>query len=253
MWNISNIYLIQEEIKRWLKFGNACYYSVQNLLSSHLPSKHDPAIVSQKLQTNLFAIQNWKMKANDSKLIHVTLTIRRETCPPVHINNVQLPQEDDVKYLGLHLDRRLTCHKHIFGKWKQLGITLAKMYWLIGQKSKRSTGNKLLIYKTILKPIRTYRIQLWGMASTSNIEILEHFQSKALSMIVDAPWYVLNTVIWRDLQIPTVKEEIRRYSSQHSARLSAHPNDLIVNLIELPDNRWLRRHLSNDLPIRFLV
>jgi hypothetical protein len=57
----------------------------------------------------------------------------------------------------------------------------------------------------------------------------------------------------RDLQIPTVKEEIRRYSSQYSTRLSAHPNDLIVNLIELPDNRRLRRHLPNDLPTRFLV
>jgi hypothetical protein len=34
-----------------------------------------------------------------------------------------------------------------------------------------------------------------------------------------------------------LKEEIRRYGSQYSARLSAHPNDLIVNLIELPDNR----------------
>jgi hypothetical protein len=27
------------------------------------------------------------------------------------------------------------------------------------------------------------------------------------------------------LQIPTVKEEIRRYSSQYSARLSAHTNE----------------------------
>jgi hypothetical protein len=32
-------------------------------------------------------------------------------------------------------------------------------------------------------------------ASTSNTEILERFQSKALLMIVDAPWYVPNTVI----------------------------------------------------------
>jgi hypothetical protein len=55
-------------------------------------------------------------------------------------------------------------------------------------------------------------------------------------MIVDAPWYVPNAAFRRDLQIPTVKEEIRRYSSQHSARPSAHPNDLIVNLIELPDS-----------------
>jgi hypothetical protein len=83
--------------------------------------------------------------------------------------------------------------------------------------------------------------------------ILERFQSKALRMIVDAPWYVPNTVIRSDLQIPTVKEKIRRYSSQYSARLSAFPNDLIVNLFELPDNRRLRRHLPNDLPTRFLV
>jgi hypothetical protein len=53
-------------------------------------------------------------------------------------------------------------------------------------------------------------MQLWGTSSTSNIEILERFQSKALRMIVDAPWHVLKMVIRRDLQIPTVKEEIRR-------------------------------------------
>jgi hypothetical protein len=35
----------------------------------------------------------------------------------------------------------------------------------------------------------------------------------------------------KGLQIPTVKEEIRRYSSQYSARLSTLPNDLIVNLM----------------------
>jgi hypothetical protein len=94
----------------------------------------DPAIASQKLQTDLLAIQNWfkkcRMKANESKSIHVTFTTRRETCPPVHINSVQLPQED-VKYLGLHLDRRLTWHKHIFAKRNQLGISLTKMYWLL--------------------------------------------------------------------------------------------------------------------------
>jgi hypothetical protein len=55
-------------------------------------------------------------------------------------------------------------------------------------------------------------------------------------MIVYAPWYVPNTVIQMDLQIPTVKEEIHRYNSQYSARLSAHPGDLLVNLMAQPDN-----------------
>jgi hypothetical protein len=78
------------------------------------------------------------------------------------------------------------------------------MYWLLGRKLKLSTSNKLLIYKTTLKPIWTYGIQLWSTASNSNIDNLERFQSEALSMIVDTPWYVQNTVIRRDLQLPTV-------------------------------------------------
>jgi hypothetical protein len=109
------------------------------------------------------------MQANETKSTHVTFTTRRAACPPVHINGVQLPQSEDVKYLGLHLDKRLTWHKHIFTKRKQLGLTLTKMYWLLLTTNKR-------LYKTILKPIWTYGIQLWGTASTSNIEILERFQ-----------------------------------------------------------------------------
>jgi hypothetical protein len=162
----------------------------------------------------------------------------------------KLSQEENVKN---HLDKRLTWHKHIFTKWKQLGITLTKTYWLLRRKSKLCTSNKLLLCKTILKPTWTYGIELWGTASTSNKEILERFQSKAMRITLDAPWYVPNMVIRRDLQTPTVKEEISHYSSQYSACLSAHPNDLLVNLMEQPDNRWLWRHLPNDLPTRFLV
>jgi hypothetical protein len=71
------------------------------------------------------------------------------------------------------------------------------MYWLLGRKSQPSTRNKLLIYKTIPKPIWKYGKELWRMPSTSQKkkEILEFFQSEALRMIADTPWYVPNTVI----------------------------------------------------------
>jgi hypothetical protein len=56
----------------------------------------DPAIASNKLQTNLVAIESWlakwRMKANGPKSAHITFTMRRGTWPPVHISNVQLPQ-----------------------------------------------------------------------------------------------------------------------------------------------------------------
>jgi hypothetical protein len=169
-----------------------------------LASDSDPAIASLKLQNHLNAIQTWlhkwRMKANALKSVYVAFTTRTGMCPPVHMNNVQLSCADQVKYLGLHLDRKLTWHHHIFTKRKQLGLTLTKMYRLLGRSSRLSAPNKLLLYKSILKPIWTYGIQLWGTASTFNIEILERFQSKALRIIVDAP-YVPNNHIRRDLQI----------------------------------------------------
>jgi hypothetical protein len=54
------------------------------------------------------------------------------------------------------------------------------------------------------------------------ITIPERFQSKALRMVVLAPWYVPNTVIRKDLQT-TVKEEIRRYSYAYSFSLQRTP------------------------------
>jgi hypothetical protein len=176
----------------------------------------------------------------------VTFTTRRKTCPPVHINDVQIPQEDHVKYLGRHLDRRFTWHTHIFAKLK-LGISFTKMYWLLGRKSKLSTSNKLFIYKAILEPIWTYGIQLWGTTSNSNIEILERFQSKVLRLIVNAPGYVSNSVIRKELRIPSVKEEISRFSSNYDVRFSVHPNELIASLTEPPIHKRLRRYWPHDL------
>jgi hypothetical protein len=58
-------------------------------------------------------------------------------------------------------------------------------------------------------------------------------------MIVDTLWYVPNTVIRTNLQIPTVKEEIHHYSFQYSAHLSRLPDSLVVNLDKTPAHQIL--------------
>jgi hypothetical protein len=88
------------------------------------------------------------------------------------------------------------------------------------------------VYKAILKPVWTYGVQLWGTASNSNLEILERFQSKGLRIITDAPWFVPNAVIKRDLQISTVKQEAKRYSAIYRKRIGAHPNTLTHTLFQ---------------------
>ena len=102
--------------------------------------------------------------------------------------------------------------KHISEKTKQLKEKLRKFSWLTGRRSKLNIQNKITLYKAVIKPVWTYGIQLWGTASNSDIEILQRFQSKTLRSLIDAPWYVTNEAIHRDLKIPTVKDEIHKSS-----------------------------------------
>jgi hypothetical protein len=74
-----------------------------------LATDSNPAMAYQKLQNSLRAIQEWftkwRLKVDTTKSTHVTFTNRRETCQKVNINNEELPQSEEVKYLGFHLDR----------------------------------------------------------------------------------------------------------------------------------------------------
>jgi hypothetical protein len=59
-----------------------------------------------------------------------------------------------------------------------------------------------------LKPVWTYGIQLWGCTKQSNIDIIQRLQNKVLRNIVDAPWYIRNASLHRDLQMEMVTNEI---------------------------------------------
>ena len=102
------------------------------------------------------------------------------------INAQPILQFEVAKYLEIHLYKRLTWKTHICTKRKALGIKLRSLYWLFIPNSKLSLENKILIYKTILKPVWSYGILLWGTASNSNIEILQTCQSIVIRIINDS-------------------------------------------------------------------
>ena len=109
------------------------------------------------------------------------------------------------------------------------------------------TQNKITLYKAAIKPVWSYGIQLWGTASNSNIEILQRFQSKTLRSLLNAPWYVTNETIHRDLKIPTVKDEIHKSRSRYNTRVNNHHNPLVTQLLDTTDQiRRLKRKYPLD-------
>ena len=109
-----------------------------------------------------------------------------------------------------------------------------------------SLANKLLIYKTVLKPIWTYGIALWRCASKTNISIIQHYQSKLLRIITTAPWYVSNQTLHTDLRIPYVQSVLLDYSRKHRATLERHPNPLVTPLLHTRHTRRLKRRWTFD-------
>ena len=106
--------------------------------------------------------------------------------------------------------------------------------------------NKLLIYKTVLKPVWTYGIELWGCASKSNIEIIQRYQSKLLRTMINAPWYVSNHTLHTDLRIPYVRTVFQERITKHRTLLTSHPNPLLVPLLQPMFNRRLKRRWKLD-------
>lgn len=121
----------------------------------------------------------------------ITFAPSSQPCPVVQMCNVALLQRTEVKFLSMHVDRRLTWTKHIKTKRNQLSLKAKQMHLLI-ERSTLSVEHKLLLCKAELKPAWAYGVQLWGKDLNSNIEILQRFQSKTLRSILHAPWYINN-------------------------------------------------------------
>jgi hypothetical protein len=121
----------------------------------------------------------WEIKINQAKSVQVTFTTRSINYQQVNINDIKIPIQTETKYMGLHLDQKLTWQKHVKTERQQLNLRLREMFWLLGPKSKLSIENKLLLYKCIIKPIWTYGIQLWGCIKPSKIKIIQRFRPKS--------------------------------------------------------------------------
>jgi hypothetical protein len=99
---------------------------------------------------------------------------------------------------------------------------------------------------TVLKPMWTYGIELWGCATKSNVAFIQRYQSKLLRTITNAPWYVSNQTLLSYLHIPHVRTVFRKWTATHHTTLDSHPNPLMEPLAHPPNNRRLKRRWAFD-------
>jgi hypothetical protein len=79
------------------------------------------------------------------------------------------------------------------------------------------------------------------------LRVIQRCQSKILRATVDAPWYVTNDMIHKDISIPTVHEVIHDKSIKHRTKRKCHSNPLLQPLPHDDAMRRLKRQWKADL------
>ena len=97
--------------------------------------------------------------------------------------NSNIKWETNVKYLGMHLDKRLTYQSHIEYIIEKVHKVTRILYPMINRKSSLKINNKLLLYKVVIRPIATYAVPvLRNIALISHIKKLQIMQNKILKI-----------------------------------------------------------------------
>ncbi|GBO32311.1 putative RNA-directed DNA polymerase from transposon X-element [Araneus ventricosus] len=193
-----------------------------------LSTSSDPNIIATDLQTHLDELEKWlikwKMKVNVEKSQAVYFSNKLKKPPAPSLNRQTIPWQSQTKYLCIILDQRLTYKHHFDSIIKKFKAAKAQLYPLLGRNSKLSMDNKLLIYKSFLRPVITYAAPISGAAAPSHINRLECLQNILLRQISKMPWFVRNNNILKDLAISSLTEFIKKLAISFFKRIDLMDN-----------------------------
>lgn len=151
----------------------------------------------------------WKINLNAAKTQALLITRRRiRELPhgPFVLNNEETEWVDTAKYLGLTIDKTLTMRPHIQETIERTQNAVKLLYPLIHRKSKLSIDNKILIFKTALRPIYTYACILFDTIAATHLKKLQVLQNRILKMIYDLPWHYRTANLHEQDEIELVQD-----------------------------------------------
>lgn len=109
----------------------------------------------------------WKILLSSEKSINVTFSLQPHPHTPIALGREIIPYKTTTKYLGIHLDERLTYTEHIRTKRQELELCFWKLHWVFDKRSSLTLASKRLLYLAVLLPIWAYALPVWGCASNS--------------------------------------------------------------------------------------
>jgi len=192
----------------------------------------------------------WKIKPNKDKTKAIIISKKRTpNIRELTIQNTPIPYENSIKYLGIHIDKKLTWKPHVDIQLQRANNTLGRLHSVVKRNSRLSLKNKTLIYTQIIRPQLLYGCMAFSQLAKTHRKKLQTFQNKVLRRLTTAPWFIRNSNIHKDLKIPRVKDFLQNKQQKFLDKISTHRNPLLRNTFDYDPHPQTGRHKNLKTPI----
>lgn len=191
--------------------------------------------IVKRLQHALFVhrryFHRWKIKINMRKTEAIIFTNRR---PELNINikfdDTEIHWLDNVKYLGMILDRKLNFSQHINCIVSKAIAKLINLYPIFKNKF-LSQKCKVILYKTFVLSGMLYACPTWSLTCDSNLNNLQVVQNKFLRIIGNYRRFTQINTMHNQLKINYVKDYIKKLSQSYFCKIKNHKSSLVRIII----------------------
>jgi hypothetical protein len=178
--------------------------------------------------------EEWKIKINAQKCESIFFTRKRKDvylpgrC--IKLDGVDIPWKSVVRYLGLIFDKNLTFGAHTNYVLAKIKNSTRLLYSLINRKSRLDRKNKLLIYKSVFRPIISYAAPAWSDCANCHLNKLQVAQNKCLKLFLDLPRFYSTELLHRENGIELINSHLTRLSNTFKTSCCFSDNLLITAL-----------------------
>ena len=154
------------------------------LIAKEIDQKSDAEDLQNDLNNIYEWTKLWGMNFNTDKCVFMTVTNKRNILlNSYHINNVALKKKENIKYLGVNIDRKLSFKQHTQEKSNRAStvLNMLKRNLYFAPKSV-----KIKAYQARVLPILEYASSCWfptSIKENNSLEMVQHNAAKFVSNI----------------------------------------------------------------------
>ena len=161
--------------------------------------------ISAHINNELSTVYDWlcvnKLSLNVNKTKAMVFSFKQRSLsemPKLMINNIEIENVDDFKFLGIHINRNISWQphiNHIANKLSRINGTLCRLKNILPTKILR------MIYSALFQPHLNYGLTSWGFSPNSTLNRIIKLQKKAIRNVSKAKYNAHTSELFKKLNI----------------------------------------------------